>query len=693
MYRLVTEDAELSGSPGAKPDPATPDAASPEAATPARRKLRPTVWVYAVLLCVAGGLGSAAVFRTEPLLSANDRSRWATVRALVEQGTYRIDDVMRQPGWDTIDKVRHDGHFYSSKPPLLATLVAGVAYGVEWTTGWNIAEDTTTAARYTLLVVNVLPMLLALVALAMLVERYAETDAARIFLFTAAAFGTYLSTYVVTLNNHTVAAVSVILALYPLLRIWIDRSGCPLNFALVGFFAAMASANELPAALFGVAAFGMCAVRSPLRTLLAFAPAALIPLAGFFWTNYLVTDGVKPFYAYYGTEKYVYVHDGVPSYWMYPQGIDANTEPPLVYLLHCTVGHHGIFSLTPIFLLTFAGWCLPRTWRSPGRAVQAAGVLLTLAVMAFYLSRTENYNYGGNTAGLRWSFWLIPFWLLAMLPLLDAFGRNWWFRSVAGVLLAASVFSAASAAGNPWRPSWLYDMMKERGLIDYERRPPQFARRLTTWFSSLPDDPARGDWAEFISPNSDGTVMRLRLTDGGRIDFYGYAVRRVVVTWDGGTDRERTETHHIMEERFRDGLRPREFVVWPDSEPAPAEREAAYTFLRNLPASRPYNADHVRYVHTAIRPEAFRCQQAASRVDFKPPGGHRTLSHRSDVWICEQVPFGVLAFETVLRDARSGEPAGYRRFEIVAASRIEPNPWGNNPPPAPDVSVRGPAQR
>jgi hypothetical protein len=685
MYRLVTGDADA-------PEPSA-TAPAPEPAPPARRKLRPTVWVYVVLLCVAAGLGGAAVFRTEPLLSANDRSRGATVRALIEHGTYRIDEVMRHPGWDTIDKVRHEGHFYSSKPPLLAMLVAGVAYGVEWATGWNIAEDTSTAARYTLILVNVLPMLVALVVLALLVERYAETDAARVFLFAAGAFATYLSTYVVTLNNHTVAAVSVILALYPLLRIWIDRSTSPLHFALVGFFAAMATANELPAALFGLAAFGLCAWRSPLRTLLVFAPAALVPLGGFFWTNYLVTGGVKPFYAYYGTEKYVYVQDGVPSYWMYPQGIDANAEPPLVYLLHCTVGHHGIFSLTPIFLLTVAAWCLPRTWRSPGRAVQAVGVVLTLAVLAFYLGRTENYNYGGNTAGLRWTFWLIPFWLVGMLPLLDACGRNWWFRAVAGVLLAASVFSAASAVGNPWRPSWLYDMMHERGLINYDRHPPQFARPLTTWFSTLPDDPARGDWAEFVSPGSNGQVTRLRLADGGLFELAGYAIRRVVVTWDGGTGRERRETYNIMEGRFRAGHRPAEFVVWPDTDPTPAEREAAYTFLRNLPAFRPYNADHVRYVHTAIRPEAFRCQQAAARVTFRPPGSHRTLSYRSDVWLCEQVPFGVLAFETVLRDAHTGEPAGYRRFEIVGASRIEPNPWGQGAPPAPDVSVRGPLKR
>jgi hypothetical protein len=38
-----------------------------------------------------------------PFLSANDRSRWLAVRALVERGTFAIDEIVIEPGWDTID--------------------------------------------------------------------------------------------------------------------------------------------------------------------------------------------------------------------------------------------------------------------------------------------------------------------------------------------------------------------------------------------------------------------------------------------------------------------------------------------------------------------------------------------------------------------------------------------------------------
>ena len=51
-----------------------------------------------------------------PMHSVNDRSRWATIYSLAQRGTYNIDET---PWPATIDRVRLNGHFYSSKPPLL----------------------------------------------------------------------------------------------------------------------------------------------------------------------------------------------------------------------------------------------------------------------------------------------------------------------------------------------------------------------------------------------------------------------------------------------------------------------------------------------------------------------------------------------------------------------------------------------
>src|SRR5262245_38505192 len=88
------------------------------------------------LILIAQGRTTDKAF-TYPMHSPNDRSRFATIRALGdnnsyaigsihEDGSYRPGSIVAEPGWDTIDKVlRPDNQLlYSSKPPLLPTLLA-----------------------------------------------------------------------------------------------------------------------------------------------------------------------------------------------------------------------------------------------------------------------------------------------------------------------------------------------------------------------------------------------------------------------------------------------------------------------------------------------------------------------------------------------------------------------------------------
>ncbi len=82
----------------------------------------------------------AAELRERPFLSSNDRSRWLTVRALLEHATFEIDEVLDPTVWNTIDMVKHKGrdglsHLYSSKPPLFSVLLAAEYWVVRETTG------------------------------------------------------------------------------------------------------------------------------------------------------------------------------------------------------------------------------------------------------------------------------------------------------------------------------------------------------------------------------------------------------------------------------------------------------------------------------------------------------------------------------------------------------------------------------
>ncbi len=204
-----------------------------------------------------------------PMLSANDRSRWCTVRALVEDGTYAIDRLvdLKHPEtqrrfWKSIDMVRHRGpdgkeHYYSSKPTLFPTLLAGEYWVIRAVTGATLADDPFLVMRMMLVITNVLPLVLYFVVLWRLVDRLASTRAATLFTLAAATWGTFLTTYAVTINNHSVAAIAVLLSTALAFHVWLGERRW-WYFAGAGLCSALAAANELPALSFLLALLSPC---------------------------------------------------------------------------------------------------------------------------------------------------------------------------------------------------------------------------------------------------------------------------------------------------------------------------------------------------------------------------------------------------------------------------------------------------
>jgi hypothetical protein len=477
--------------------------------------------------------------KQRPFLSANDRSRWLTVRALVEHGTYAIEpyltDPKTYPNWDCIDVVMHTDaagapHLYSSKPPLLATLYAApywVIYKITAAihgTPATLSTNPYEIDRAMLMLVNVLPLVIYFWVLAKILELYGRTDWGRIFVMAAATFATFLTTFAVVLNNHLLAAVCAVITLYAALLIWYEEERRLRYFLLAGFFAAFTAACELPALSF----FALISVavlwKAPRQTLLGFLPAAAIVLAAFFATNWFAHHSLIPPYAhrvenqppavatteapaganaalqstpadasgtaasqstpanssdqFQGTltldptqtvtlrgnssnwYDYEYTRtDGklVESYWRRPQGIDEGEASIGKYALNVLVGHHGIFSLTPIWLLAIPGMLIlifNKDYRLPGLA--AAVALISMVCILFYIFRpVAERNYGGATSGFRWVFWFAPLWLLAVLPTADKLSAWRVGRGLGYLLLAFSVLSAAYPVWNPWTHPWL----------------------------------------------------------------------------------------------------------------------------------------------------------------------------------------------------------------------------------------------
>lgn len=502
--------------------------------------------IYALLIAVSLGGAVGRIFAVtadhgkHPFLSANDRSRWATVRSLVDHGTFAIDQVIQDRQWDSIDKVYHLGpdgryHYYSSKPPLMACALAGQYWLIKNTLGIEIAAHPFYVGRAILIFTNGLLLLSLFWATIGIVERYAQSDFARIGIVATVTFGTFLTTFAVTINNHLVATTAVAVALCCGLRVWIDDRHEARYFLGAGFFAAFAAVNDLPAfSFFGLLGLAML-VKRPLPTLAWGVPGAVVVLAAAIGTNYIAHQSLRPPYMHRGDgevlgqidrklhgpldrklvpdelrevladheiqlsqeaeiiprtpgNRWVVLDRGIDrryaiqrtdeaievrdwdhwydydtSYWQpgVKQGVDRGEPSRAWYALHTILGHHGILSLSPVWLLSLLGTGL---WlQQPGRWRQVALLIaaLTVICLTFYILRPlKDRNYGGMTSGFRWSFWLIPLWLTALIPILDRW-RQWpWGHRVFAGLLLFSAISASYSAMNPWVHPWIYSYLQ-----------------------------------------------------------------------------------------------------------------------------------------------------------------------------------------------------------------------------------------
>ncbi len=447
-----------------------------------------------------------------PTFSSNDRSRWATVRSLVDDGTYIVGHrdpalvsaenkygdtgIVFEPGWGTVDKVLDPERleFYSSKPPLLATLVAGEYWALKKSFGWSLKDRPQEVVRTVLLTINVLPLALYLWLLSRLLDRHGASEWAGFFLVGAAAFGTLVTPFLITFSNHTVGTFCVLIALYAGLRI-LEGEDQPWLHLLAGFCAGFAVTNELPSAAFAAGLFGMLCWQSPRRTLLWFVPATVLPVVALMWTNYLAMGSWFDLaYSKFGGPWYEYPG----SHWLNVKTLPRrsidwakNFEDKGTYTVNLLIGHRGIFSLTPVFVLTVVGLVLGmrRSSFSRERSAIAGSALaehsrlneerdpalprilfpftlaVTLVVLGFYIKTTD--NYGGMSSGPRWLMWLTPLWLVTALPAVEWLGRRRWGRAVSLLLLLLSVLSASYPAWNPWTHPWIYNWLDAQGLMPY----------------------------------------------------------------------------------------------------------------------------------------------------------------------------------------------------------------------------------
>lgn len=426
----------------------------------------------------------------KPDLSPNDAARWDTIWSLVEYGDYQIYDTLedaekfgRPMQIPTIDKVVKDGRTYASKPPLLPTLIAGWVKAVRFVVGKEFSKDTPVVggpairgsihlyAKAALFLFQLVPFVAFLFVFRRLMDKAAPGPAGDfvwLFGLIAGAIGTLNTGYLSTLNNHVQASYFGFFATYLAMTIWFEGRREAWRFLVCGLCAGWTACNEFPAALLVVACFGALLLCDGKKTILLFVPAVAAWAAALLTTNYLAVGSIVPAYL----QRELYEFPG--GYWSSTgnrSGIDALNDHPesyLVYFLHMTIGHHGIFSLTPIFLYSvIGGWRNATKRDARWRGIVWPILVVSAGVFAFYWIVNNQRNYGGFCHGMRWVMWLGPLWLILLPSGLEEATSSRGSRRLAWLLLAVSVFSMADTIYNPWTRAWLQRLMIGAGIIDY----------------------------------------------------------------------------------------------------------------------------------------------------------------------------------------------------------------------------------
>ena len=372
--------------------------------------------------------------------NANTGSRYATIESLVDYGTYSIDDSRYVR---TIDKYKANGHYISSKPPTLPTIGAGVYWVYQQLTGKQIARSEGTVVRLVSFCTGGLCHVLFLIYFYRLCVLLLKRDLSILVAMAGACFAYLGVAYATHINNHSTAAALAVCGLYYACAIRMGTAK-PWHWPLAGFVLGVLPAIDLSG--LGISALiGLYLLAHDWKkTLLWFAPALLPGLVTHLALTYSISGSFKPFYLNSELKDFKGFH------FKNAGGIDGLREPKHIYAFNVLIGHHGVFSMTPLFLfgLWELGSCLRhrRYWRE---SLLSAAVLV--AFFGFYIFRTR--NYGGWCVGMRWLVPVMPLLLLYFGLWLDRvrLTRAWWALVLPAFLV--SCFNVQDGLTSPFQYS------------------------------------------------------------------------------------------------------------------------------------------------------------------------------------------------------------------------------------------------
>jgi len=373
--------------------------------------------------------------------SWNDQSRFATMEALVENPSniprFAIDYTTW--GWWTGDKIFDGKHFYSTKPPVLSVIGAGIYYVLYH--GFHLDYSNMRHEGIIYFVITFLlmgiPAALMLSLFYDLMHRMGLSRHQAIFLTIALGFGSFYLPYTTIFNNHTFAGIAIFISFYFLFRIIEHKGSRGWNVFISGLLIGLALAVDIIGAAPYACAFllytSMMGLKKgwfkPLhKGMLLWGPFLIFPILARFitrrkirwsgielWGNFIlgmiifvaihlyfnvqITGSYKPIYSL----QALYTKLAVEGY--YGEVIKSSegifSEARLRYIVNSLFGIRGLFFYTP--LLVFSLYLMIKVALDHlNRFSRLSLLILIFLIPSWIYLIFETENYGGTSYGSRY---------------------------------------------------------------------------------------------------------------------------------------------------------------------------------------------------------------------------------------------------------------------------------------------------
>ena len=372
----------------------------------------------------------------------NQNSRFDLVRAIIEEGTLRIDDYHHNTG----DKARWNGHYYSDKAPGLALAAVPVAAALKSGLGDPARPGYTIWLSYVLTVVlAALPTAVAAWLLYGVARKLGAGEGGAAVAALVYGLGTPAWAYATLLFGHALATCLVIAAFSAALALSDDK-GAQRDILIAGWLgvaAGWAAITEYPTAVPAILLGGYALAEvwpggwlRRVRVGAAVVAGALLPLGVFVLYNQAAFG--SPFTIGYTHEE------GFPAM---QQGFMGVTYPNARALWGILVGgHRGLFFHAPAILIGLVGFLL----LVRGERARAGVVALGLVIYFTLFNSAYAYWDGGWSYGPRHMAPALPF-LCLPLGVLWSRARPAW-RVALGGLAAGSLAITLIAVSTTVQP-------------------------------------------------------------------------------------------------------------------------------------------------------------------------------------------------------------------------------------------------